>query len=117
MKVPRVLLDKLPQTHRSYLEQTLKVLDGNVSFGSSLDNVGLDRNIESFLLTGTTPGIANTQFLVSHNLRRLPTGFLVIRLDQAGIIYADAADIAAWSATMFAAKCNLASVNYRIQLI
>jgi len=118
MKVPRVYFDpKIPPSHRHFLEQTGKVLDGNVSFGDTVDNVSLSRNIDCFLSSGTTPAGVNTQFTIAHQLRRVPVGFIVIRLDQAATIYADAIDLAAWSATSFAAKCNVASVAYRIYLV
>ena len=117
MKVPRVLLEQITPLHKHILEQTTKILDGNVSFGSTTDNLGLDRNIETFYASGTTPAVANTEFIVAHTLKRPPVGFVVIRLDQAAIIYADATDLAAWSSTNFAAKCSVASVNYRIYLL
>lgn len=94
--------------------QNAKVLAGNVSFGSSTGNTGLDQNIEATKNFGTTPGTPDTEFVVPHNLGRLPIGYIVISLSAASVIYLSTT--AATSANIYL-KCNVASVAYGIMVI
>lgn len=73
-------------------------------------NGGLDllTNNKGFTFTGATPGVANTEFTITHNLGYIPTGFLVVSIDQAAIVYKG---VTAWTATAISLKCNQATAN------
>ena len=57
----------------------------------------------------TTPGVANTEFTVTHNLGRIPAGYDVKAIDQAAIIYDSRRNN--WTKTQMFLKANAASVN------
>jgi len=100
---------------RAYVQlQTSKVLAGNVSFGSTLNNATQDQNIQGYKASGTTPGSANVEFSINHSLGRIPIGFIVINLNAAAIIYSSTT---AWTANTIYLKCNGTSVGYSIIVI
>src|SRR5215469_16124357 len=57
--------------------------NGNISFG---DGTKID-NINGTWISVTTPGSANTDFAVSHNLNRLPVGYLPMSKSAACDVY------------------------------
>lgn len=94
-----------PQNLQTILEQNAKVLDGNIQFGT----VGSIGNMKGFMAAGVTPGVANTEFTVTHNLGVVPVGYLVMSVDQAAIIYKSTT---VWTGTAIFLKCNATNVNY-----
>lgn len=77
-------------------------------------NIALRDNFEETIRTGTTPGVANTEFNISHNLGRIPDGFLLLLQDQAAIFYKG---VTAWTTLLVYLKCNVATVNYTIIIV
>lgn len=68
------------------LQRVYKVLRGNVSYGSlAVDDDG--RNIDGYPATATTPGVANTEFIVAHGLNRNPVGFHLMTKNGATDVY------------------------------
>jgi hypothetical protein len=115
MQPPKTLSLTPTQGQFEYsVQQIGKILAGNVSFGASTNNTDQDINMDCFKATGTTPGTANTEFSISHQLGRIPVGFLVASVDQAAIIYKSTT---AWTSSHIYLKCNVASVNYFVILI
>jgi hypothetical protein len=85
-------------------QSQLKKLTGNVD--------GVFPNPNNALVGGypiTTPGVANTEFTITHNLGRIPAGYDVKAIDQAAIIYDSRRN--AWTKTQMFLKANAASVN------
>jgi hypothetical protein len=82
------------------------VVNGNISFGTPSDPGSA--NVEGFWYTGVTPSSANTEFAVTHNLGRVPTGFLVFSVDQAGILYRS---VTTWTEQQIFLKSNVSSMN------
>ena len=82
-----------------------RVLNGSVEFGNP--TLGL-KNIQGYWLSVVTPGVADTEFIVTHNLGYIPTGIIVFRVDKAAIIYASQVNL--WNATQIRLKCNVATV-------
>lgn len=115
MKVPRTTtMDDTPAGRQYVQLQTSKVLAGNVSFGSTMDNTGQDQNIQGYKAMGTTPATPNTQFSINHSLGRIPIGFLVISLNAVATIYAGTT---AWTSTTIYLACNQSSVAYSLIVI
>ena len=85
-----------------------RVLNGQVSFGATLKNNELDRNIFCSKASGTTPGVANTEFSVTHGLKRIPITFFG-HTDNGGVLYKSTT---AWSSTTIFLKCTTATANY-----
>jgi hypothetical protein len=107
-------MDDTPRGRQWAMEQTAKVLSGNVSFGSSIQNGGQDQNIQGFKASGTTPSSANTEFSITHTLGRVPIGFLVLSLSAAAQIYQSTT---AWTSTTIYLKCSGSSVVYALIVI
>lgn len=84
------------------------VLRGNISYGDPV--TGAD-NIDGAWATGTTPGVANTEFAVTHNLNRIPNGFDVKRMDKAARFYDSGT---AWTKTQIFLKCDVVTVKYTL---
>lgn len=60
-----------------------RVINGNISFG---DGVSPD-NISGVWAAVVTPVAPNTDFVITHNLGRLPVGYLVMEKDAACDVY------------------------------
>jgi len=117
-----------------FIENITKVLNGNINFGTTFTNpvgggspgsaTSNDANIECWKATGTTPGAANTEFAVAHNIGgpRLPLFFFYF-LDRAGQLYSMYAGMTPWTAATNAAmgdiylKCTVASANYWVIVV
>lgn len=68
-------------------------------------------NVDCVLVSFTSNGVANTEDAVSHTLGKVPTGFIVYRLDKAAVVYDSGTT---WTTTNIYLKCNVASVAYKI---
>lgn len=68
------------------LQRTYKILRRNVSYGS-LTVGDQNQNMDGYPATVLTPGVANTEFAVSHGLNRIPVGFHVMNKDGATDVY------------------------------
>lgn len=90
-----------------------RVLDGNVSFGATTSNTDRDRNIDSFKASGTTPGVANTQFTINHTLGRVPVTFFG-HTNNGGVLYQSATP---WTKTQIFLKCTTATAAYQVVVI
>lgn len=78
-----------------HVEQLNKVLS-NISFGDTSDNLAPSQNIEGWYASVTSPGVANTEFAVPHQLGRVPIGFLVFSKSNTGVVYKGAT---AWTSS------------------
>lgn len=96
------------------IEQVSKVLSGNVSFGQTTSNTEQGRNINGWAATGTSPGVANTEFSITHGLGRIPIGFLVMQTGVAAHIYKGTT---AWTATTIYLKADQANVPYTVFIV
>ncbi len=80
---------------------------------SDLLNGGLkfsdNHNAETVTVSDT--GTANTQFTVSHTLKRVPTGFIVTSRTGTGVVYNSGT---AWTTTAIYLKCTTANNNINV---
>src|SRR5580765_364114 len=82
-----------------------RAINGKLDFGSPENTAqkssgNLDGVWPGTLAGGytiTTPGAANTEFTVTHNLGRIPTGYDVKSIDGPGIVYDSRKNL--WTAT------------------
>jgi hypothetical protein len=99
--------------HEKVLRDVYKALRGNISYGrpgNNVTNPGLGLvtdNIDGNFGTTSDSGVADTQFVVTHNLNRVPIGFHVVRQNKAGSFYDSGT---AWTTTQIFLKCNVANV-------
>jgi hypothetical protein len=89
-------------------EEIARVINGNLSLGNPTD--GPD-NIDGAWATTTTPGVADTEFALTHNLQRVPIGWLTVSIDKAAIIYDGGT---AWTTAVINLKSNVATVALTI---
>jgi hypothetical protein len=68
-------------------------------------------NFNAQIFTVADTGLADTEFSVSHTLKRVPSGYLVVNRDKAGVVYDSGT---AWTVTEIYLKCNVASTNIKI---
>ena len=68
---------------RRIYEQVSQAINGRISFG----NGTTPDNIDGVWISVTTPGTANTDFTVTHNLGRVPVGYIVMRKSAAVDVY------------------------------
>jgi hypothetical protein len=97
---------------RVTLRNHARVLTGNISFGQS--NTDMGKNTDTAYASGTSDPTPNTTFSVTHQLGRIPIGFIVITKNKAGDFYASGT---AWTATTISLKCTVASVTFTLLLL
>lgn len=64
--------------------------------------IRLHENIDCTVVSTTTPG-ANVELAVAHTLRRVPTGFIVVNINKAAIIYDSGTT---WTTAYIYIKCD-----------
>lgn len=95
----------------------IRAINGRLDFGSPQgQSKGITGNIDGTwpgTLAGgymiTTPGVANTEFIVTHNLGRIPVGYDIRSIDAAALVYDSNKNL--WTKTTMRLKCNTATVH------
>lgn len=89
----------------------LALRDYTAKLGQIL-NKGLrfEDNLSSYIGSTTTPG-ADVEFSISHGLKRVPVGYLVIGQDKAAVVYNGSTS---WTADVIYLKCNTATVIVKV---
>lgn len=62
-------------------------------------------------LTVTSDAMADTEFSAAHTLKRIPTRFVVVSQDKAGVVYLGGT---AWTTSLAYFKCSVASVALKL---
>lgn len=106
---PNEPLPRFQKMLRKLYEQLARVINGGVSFGDSANS--LSDNIDGIWSSTTTAGVANTDFTVTHNLGRVPSGWIVAMQDKAASVYLGS--VAATS-TAITLRCSVATVAVRL---
>jgi len=103
---------------KKVLEDLYKLICGNITFGAgpgnSINNNTGGQNIAGAWVSVATPGVVNTEFAVTHNLGRVPTGYLVVHKSAACEVYDSST---AWSATQIFLKATVINVNLTIFIL
>ena len=94
-----------------WIERIARVLNTNVSFGSTMSNADADMNISCAKFQGTSPGSANTDFTLAHSLGRIPNTIVGQDTNNGGLVYRGSV---AWSKTTVTFRCTTASAGYNI---
>ncbi len=76
-------LQRFAQMVRSKYERLASLVSGRLRFG---DGVSPD-NLDGVWASPVTPGVANTDFTVTHNLQRIPVGYIVMSKSAACDVY------------------------------
>lgn len=69
---------------RQWIERTARIVNGNIEFGNPTSGPA---NIRGAWVTVTTPGVANTDFTITHNLGRAAVGYLIVAKTAACDVY------------------------------
>lgn len=89
---------------RKLYEQLARVLNGLVSFGNGVTRDNIDGEWATVLDTGPN----NTDFTITHNMLRIPIGFILMNQSKGGIIYQGSVP---WTTTTITLKCDLVDNN------
>ena len=87
---------------QNYVKDLANLLNGGVKFSD---------NFNANLITVSDTGVADTTFVVTHNLKRVPIGYMPFYLNKAGVVY-DAGT--PWTASAIYLKCNVASTLVKL---
>ena len=98
--------DKWQRLRRLY-ELLARGVNYNISFGSGTES----ENINGVWANVVTPGVANTDFTVTHNLGRVPVGYIVMKKDIATDIYDGSV---AATVTQITLRATVATVTVRL---
>jgi hypothetical protein len=106
MKIDFFIEKKSPphRTQKRFLDIS-RAINGNIEFGNPKDG---PININGSWQKLTTPNVADTEFTLTHNLGRIPEGFITVSVDKAAIVYASRKS--QWTTTQAFFKVNQASV-------
>jgi hypothetical protein len=96
-----------------WLENHGRVMAGNVELGTS--NSDPSKNIKNWRAAGVTPGAANTDFTITHQLGFVPDSILTQDTDNGGVLYRSPAT--AWTKTTVTLRCTTASANYKVRVV
>lgn len=88
---------------RRIYERLARVVNGQISFG---DGINAD-NIDGVWASSTTPGVANTDFTVTHNLGRIPVGYIPVTKSAATDVYTGSVAATATQLTLRATGTNV----------
>jgi len=112
---PTVLGDpNRPTDITRWAERIARVLNGNVSFGSSMTNGQTDTNLNVWKATGISPVAPNTDFTIKHSLGRVPLTIVGQDGTNGGVLYRS--PVTAWTSTTVTLRCTTASMHYNVIL-
>ena len=95
---------------RKTYEQLARVVNGLLSFGDGTSRDNIDGN----WITVTTPGTPNTDFIVNHNLNRIPVGYIVMSKNAACDIYTGSV---AATATQLTLRATVGAVLLKLFIV
>lgn len=94
MRIDSVILNE-----RKTLQQLINALTKRLT---------LEDNIQSVIVNIADTGPADTEFVVTHKLGKVPTVFMY-NINKAGVVYESAKDT--WTATQMTLKCSAANAE------
>lgn len=108
MKVPPVpKMDASFGELRTYIEDITKLLN-QVSLGDGTNNQ--EQNLDIYHISGASNAVANTESAFTHNLGRVPRGYIIYGQNKAGRFYDGST---AWTSSKIYLKCDVAGVTFK----
>lgn len=95
------------------LKKIMLCLQGRVSFGAGTDGVNCE-NIKGQWQVVADTGSANTNFSVTHTMGQVPVGYIVTKINNAGVIYLGTD---AWTTTTVSLKSSAANSAVSLVLL
>jgi len=99
------ILSDLFESLKKYTIKLADVINGDLRF---------EENINADIVTVADTGAANTEKAVTHSLKRIPNGFVVISIDKAGYCYDSGT---AFTSTTIYIKCSVANAAVKLLII
>lgn len=115
MKPVRPIHDEKLKNYPDVLDRVHQILNGNVCIGGmNTDNTTESPgNLDNKHINVISPGVANTEFAVTHNLNRVPTAAIPVQNSNGGIVYNSGT---AWTKTQVFLKCTTVSCGLVLQI-
>ena len=101
---------KFGDSVRNFAERLAFIVNGHVGFGDGTNH----DNIDGAWVTAMTPLVVNTDFVVVHNLGRIPVGCLVMAKDAACDVYTGSVAATASNLTL---RATVAGVTVRLFIV
>jgi hypothetical protein len=101
-----------PKNQSRWIERLARVLNRNTSFGATMNNTDKDINLDIWKASGTTPGVANTDFTINHSLGRVPITIVGQDTNNAGLL--SRSPTTPWTKTTITLRCSTASAVYNV---
>src|SRR5205823_11447248 len=101
-----VAADALAQDLETIWQRVSKLLNGGISFGNGTQS----DNVDGVWANIVTPGVADTDFTLTHNLGRVPVGYIVKSKSAACDVY-DGSVVA--SKTQLTLRATAANISIR----
>jgi len=96
--------------HKRFYEDLHELINGrNISFGTLVD--GVDQNISGRMIDVPNTGVINTEFVVIHNLDRIPLFYDVKYINVIGTVYDSGTP---WTNVKAFFKCSIANAHVRL---
>jgi hypothetical protein len=86
----------------SYSQEIAQVINKGIKFTD---------NFDSQIKTISDSGLADSENTIAHTLKRVPTGYLILKINNAGIVYDSGT---AWTDTNIYLKCSSANAAITI---
>jgi hypothetical protein len=102
--------DPLNLTRHS--ERLALVLNGNVSYGSTMSNTLEDANLSIWKAQGASPATANTDFTIAHSLNRVPITIVGQDTKDGSVLYRS--PTTPWTETTITLRSTGASSVYNL---
>jgi len=108
-KLTGILVSALVQAVRNIIQ----ILNRGISLGSGATGYQAG-NLDAQYVDMITPGVADTEFEVPHQLGRVPIGYEPVRQDRAVSIYDS--NSGSWNDSRLFLKANVASASIKLRV-
>lgn len=107
MKKPIRPIHGKDNNYNRVFDRTHDILNGGIDLGamSNTNFIHVPGNVNNTHVGIQFPAVANTELAITHNLNKIPTGFITVRTGNV-IIYDSGTT---WTTTQIFLKCNTAN--------
>ncbi len=99
---------QFPESSRDYDQAAAQEINNYLLKLSDVINGGLRiaDNCDVEIVVVADTGTADTEFTVTHTLKRVPAGYIIVSIDKAGVVYKTGT---AWTTAAIYLKCSAAN--------
>lgn len=95
------------------IKKIFLALNGRVRFGDGADGER-GENVSGEFQVVADSGTANTEFSITHTLGATPIGYLVTKINKAGVVYDSGTT---WTSSIIYLKCDTANTTLTVFLL